>query len=226
MGPSIEETLKNVLFNLLQEKPLLQAASRTDRGVHATAQVVNFYTAKTIKDLKKALNSLLPDSIAILDVEEMELSFHPTLDCVGKEYTYQIYNDGVMLPQKRFSFCHIPLSLDIAAMKEAALLFLGKHDFSSFCNSRKNLCYPHKIREIYSIDILKNGFEIALIMAGDHFLYKMARNIAGTLVYVGLGKISPHEISKILQLKTRKAAGITLPAHGLALTKIVYPEKI
>lgn len=225
-GPSIEEALKEVLFQILQEKPLLQAASRTDRGVHATSQVVNFYTPKTIKDLKKALNALLPPTVAILEVEEMALSFHPTLDCIGKEYTYSIYNDDVMLPQKRLNFCHIAKALDISAMRQGAIHLIGKHDFSSFCNARKNLCYPDKIREIFNIEINKNGFEITIKMAGNHFLYKMARNMAGILVYVGLGKILPSEIPKILQLKSRPSAAVTMPANGLALTKIFYPEKL
>jgi tRNA pseudouridine38-40 synthase len=137
-GPSIEEGLQQVLEKIFQEPIQLQAASRTDAGVHAIGQVVNFishHSQITIERLKISLNSLLPDDIRILKVEQMPKNFHPTLDCKEKEYHYWICNDTVQLPQHRFYSWHIHTPLDIAAIKRGATFLKGIHDFAALCNT-------------------------------------------------------------------------------------------
>ncbi len=227
-GPSIEGTLRNILEQILQEKITLQAASRTDRGVHAVGQVANFFTTKPVPlaDLKKSLNALLPPEIRVVEAEEVPLSFHPTLDSIGKEYCYRLDYGEIQLPERRFFSWHFPYPLDIERMKEGARHFFGVHDFSSFCNMRKNLNYPDMRREICRLEIVEvaDG-ELMIEVAGNHFLYKMVRNIVGTLAYVGQGKIGPEEIAVILSAKSRPLAGMTAPALGLTLTKIFYPEE-
>jgi tRNA pseudouridine38-40 synthase len=228
-GPSIEGVLRNILEQILQERITLQAASRTDRGVHAIGQVVNFFTTKphALPSLKKSMNALLPVEIRVLEAHEMPLSFHPTLDSIGKEYHYALSFGEIQLPQKRLYAWHVPFSLDVEKMKEGARHFFGTHDFSSFCNMRKNLNYPDMQRQICNLEIdddLKG--EMVIKVAGNHFLYKMVRNIVGTLAYVGQGKMDPEEISAILDAKSRNLAGVTAPAHGLTLAKIYYPDEI
>ncbi|KAF3362953.1 tRNA pseudouridine synthase A 2 [Chlamydiales bacterium STE3] len=232
LGPSIEEAIQKTLQRILQHEITLQAASRTDAGVHALGQVVNFFTSKTLEDVSKfklSINALLPKDIRITMVEVAENDFHPTLDSNGKTYHYEICQGSVQLPQHRLYSWHVPKHLDIKQMKEASKQLIGKHDFSAFCNAKKNEVYQNKIRQVERIDFVQlenNRLKIAIF--GRHFLYKMARNIVGTLVYVGLGKISVSQIPLILDGKDRTKAGMSAPAHGLTLFRVHYgffPEK-
>ncbi len=223
-GPSIEEALQKVLEQILQEPIQLQAASRTDRGVHAEGQAVNFHTNKPTPK-KMSLNRLLPSSIRVLEVRVMPDDFHPTLDATGKLYSYSVCFGPTQLPFHRSFSWHIPAMLDIAKMREAADALIGEHDFSSFCNTHENLHYEHKWRRIDKIDctlLEKNRLRIDI--EGNHFLYKMARNIVGTLVYAGAGKLAAESIAQILAAKKRPLAGITAPAHGLTLKKIYFSK--
>jgi tRNA pseudouridine38-40 synthase len=230
MGPSIEETLQQVLEQILQEPIALQAASRTDAGVHARGQVVNFLTSKgniQPNRLRISLNSLLPKDLVVLQVEFPDPSFHPTLDCIGKEYHYDICYGTAQLPQHRFYSWHYPHRLDLSAMREAAEKIKGERDFSSFCNFKKNAHYKHCKREIHTIEIIEIDSErICLKISGNNFLYKMVRNIVGTIAYVGSGKIPLKEIPAILSSQDRTQAGMTAPAHGLTLHRVFYEFSI
>lgn len=151
MGPSIEETLQTVIEQILQHPAPLQAASRTDAGVHARHQVVNFLTDKLPKDLAEfnaSLNSLLPKDIVVLSAEEAPLHFHPTLDCIGKEYRYYICYGDIQMPEHRFFSWHVHYAIDLVKLQKALPLFIGRHDFSSFCNVKKNAHYTDRIREV------------------------------------------------------------------------------
>ena len=227
-GNSIEGTLQTCLERILQESISLQDASRTDRGVHAEGQWVNFYTEKKMSfgELQKGLNALLPTTIRVLSIYSAPLFFHPTLHAQKKEYHYHLCYGPLQLPNVRLYSLHVPYHLDIKKMVSASDHFLGEHDFSSFCNFRKNLHYKDKIRRIDSIEIL-NPHEGTLIFSlqGNHFLYKMVRNIVGTLIYVGRGKIGPETIPSLLDKRSRQVAGMTAPAHGLTLKKIYYPQE-
>jgi tRNA pseudouridine38-40 synthase len=127
MGPSIEEELEKALSQILQHPVALQAASRTDAGVHAEGQVVNFFTEKEI--LQKSINGVLPKDISVLKLEEAHEAFHPTIDCRGKEYHYFVCTGNTQLPfHRRFSW-HFNFPLEVEKMKKAAALLVGKHDF-------------------------------------------------------------------------------------------------
>ena len=228
-GPSIEQALQDALETILRHKVFLQAASRTDAGVHAKGQVVNFKTDMHIDDFKKflrSLNSLLPSDISVRSVEYVNESFHPTLDNEGKEYHYTICNTPYQLPFHRLFSWHFPAALNIELMKQAAHLLEGHKDFSSFCNekgsyTRSTYCKIHKIT-IQEIDQQRYQIQIT----GTRFLYKMVRNIVGTLAYIGSGKIPLSAMEKIVNSNHRASAGITAPAHGLALYQVFYPETI
>lgn len=229
-GPSIEEELKKALFSLLQENVLLQAASRTDQGVHAEGQIAQFFLRHsnfTLPKLLHGLNSLLPKEIRVLEAVEMSLSFHPTLDARGKKYSYDLCLGPIQLPFHRNRSWHIHTPCNLEKMKEAALLFQGSHDFSSFCNARKNMNTLDKIRDIFSIEWIElPQNRIKIIIQGSHFLYKMVRNIVGTLVYVGIGKIKIEDLKSIIEAKKRSLSGVTAPAKGLTLAEVFYPEEI
>jgi tRNA pseudouridine38-40 synthase len=228
LGPTVEEHLERALAKVLQEEVSLQAASRTDAGVHAEGQVVNFLTKKTELDLEKlwkGLNSLLPKQIVILSAEKMQEGFHPTLDNKGKEYHYFLCNTSIQRPKDRFYSWHFPYPLDVPEMKSAIPHFLGSHDFSTFCNelplfkkSKKDpVCMLHCI-EIETLEIGRFCFKVK----GDRFLFRMVRNLIGTLAYVGCGKLGADQIPDLLKSRKRALAGVTAPSHGLHLVKVFY----
>jgi tRNA pseudouridine38-40 synthase len=227
MGPSIEEALRSVLRQIFQHEIQLQAASRTDAGVHAFGQIVNFFTSKEKLDLHKlkiSLNSLLPADIAVMQVERAEDIFHPTLDSIGKEYHYHLCYGSAQLPLHRHYSWHYPHKLDIVLMQEAARMLVGTHDFSAFCNFKKNSRYQDYLRDVQSINIIEMERErLRFEVSGNHFLYKMVRNIVGTLVYIGRGKIPIDALPGILTGNDRTKAGMTAPAHGLILHRVFYP---
>lgn len=225
-GPSIEECLQSAIEQILQHPITLQAASRTDQGVHANGQVVNFLTLKPIPNFnifRTSLNALLPKSIVILKAEEMSLAFHPTLDSIGKEYRYFICYGPTQMPQYRHFSWHVHYLLQLNKIKEALPYFIGTHDFSAFCNFKKNAHYSSYIRQISKIEIIEleeRRFYFQII--GNHFLYRMARNLVGTLIGIGRGQIDLSSIPHILESKKRAQAGMTAPAHGLFLHQVFY----
>lgn len=227
-GPTIEEALESALTTILRKRVALQAASRTDAGVHAAGQVVNFIVDETIDPLtlerwKGSLNGLLPRDIAVLAVELAPDDFHPTLQCTGKEYRYHLCTTPAQLPHLRLYSWHYPYQLDIAAMKRASRYFVGEKDFAAFCNEKKNCTYDNYVRRIDSIAIVESDAgRLRIDITGNHFLYKMVRNIVGTLVYVGCGKIDESDVPTIIESGDRTQAGITAPNHGLFLQKVMY----
>lgn len=229
-GPSIEESLQRVLEQIFQQPMRLQAASRTDAGVHAVGQVVNCLP-KTLRPtperLRISLNMLLPGDIRIIDIELAQESFHPTLDCKEKEYHYWICNSPVQLPQNRLYSWHVHTPLDLAAMDQAASILAGTHDFAAFCNAIQETEYENTIRTIHSLEVIRHsgqhpGQRLQLKVRGSNFLYRMVRNLAGTLVDIGRGKTSLDNLEPILAKGKRAEAGLTAPAHGLTLFRVYY----
>lgn len=222
MGPSIEEALEKTLSQILQHPIQLQAASRTDRGVHAEGQVVNFWIDKpgyNLEKLHRSLRGLLPPDISPLSLEWVKEDFHPTLDTRGKEYQYSICHCPIQLPFHREFSWHYPLSLAIPLMEKGGKILEGTHDYSAFTNLR----YQNAVRTIHQIDLVPLSNErLCIQIKGESFLYKMVRNIVGTLVYVGSGKIPLETLPQILASKDRTLSGMTAPAHGLSLKKVFY----
>lgn len=225
-GPSIEATLEKIISQILQEPVYLQAASRTDAGVHAHGQIVNFLATKQQIDLKRlqiSLNQLLPKDIVVLETENAAPHFHPTLDAIGKEYRYSLCMGSYQFPEHRlYSWhCYLPINLDF--IREAISYFLGEKDFAAFCNVQKNRHYDSTIRRLNEITITEvEDNRLLFTIKGDHFLYKMVRNIVGTLVYVGQEKLPVSAIKEIISGKQRPDAGVTAPAHGLTLHTVFY----
>lgn len=223
---SIEEELTKALSIVLQKSPKLQAASRTDAGVHAKEQVVNFFIEEKIDfgKVQFSLNQLLPSSICVTSISKEDEDFHPTLSSVAKEYEYLLTTQKYLDPFKRNSHWHYPKDLDLDLMKQAAKKLIGKKDFKALTNFKLEP-YDDTIRTLYSINIEKRGADYLMRFIGDHFLYKMARNLAGLLAYVGARKIELSSVDEILEKKLRRLSGITAPAKGLTLKKIYYDTK-
>lgn len=225
VGPSIESILETTLTTILRHPVRLQAASRTDAGVHAKGQVVNFFTENTLNltVLQRSLNGMLPRDISVIEVSLAADSFHPTLDSKGKIYHYQVCHGKTQLPFHRHYSWHFPYRLDLKKMQDATLSLIGKRDYSALTNVKKGESYQDHIRHIQRITIepLEQD-RLCFIIEGDHFLYKMVRNLAGTLCYVGCGKMNAAEIGSLLQLQDRRQMGVTAPAHGLTLQHVHF----
>ncbi len=223
MGPSVEETLGLTIEQIFQHPITLQAASRTDAGVHANGQVVNFFTEKQFDPSKLliSLNSLLPSSIRILEVRKAPSTFHPTLDAKGKEYRYKICYGKVQMPLHRYDSWHLHEQLDLNRMHEAIPYLLGKRDFSAFCNTRRHA--PIKDRECTLERITIEEIErerLLICLFGNRFLFRMARNLVGTVVDVGRGRLELEAIPDLFEVGKRSQAGVCAPAHGLTLFQV------
>lgn len=221
-GPSIEATLQQVLETILQQPIRLNVASRTDRGVHALSQTVNFEAAKTPPLV--SLNQLLPKDIAVLEVKQVPPSFHATLSCLSKTYIYDIATTPFQLPQRRLYEWHFPRKLYKEPMQEAAKFLRGTQDFKSLTNRKKNEIYTDTVREVMAIIIEEREGGLRLLFEGRNFLYKMVRNMVGLIVYAGIGKIDPSEIPTILASKDRRLAALSASAHGLTLLNQTFKE--
>ncbi len=222
-GPSVQEELEKAIARILGEPIQTEAASRTDRGVHAKGQVAHFRTDRTIdpQRFRHALNAVLPHEISVQSIQTANEAFHPTLNARSKEYHYWICNCPVQLPMNRLYSWHIHQPLDLISMQGAARDFLGTHDFSAFTNERTD----DSIRTIESIEIHPAGKErIRIEIRANRFLYKMARNIVGTLVCIGLQKLPKDSIPGIIASKMRKNAGVAAPARGLFLIEVFYAQ--
>lgn len=221
---TIQETIQAVMKQILQEDCWITGSGRTDAGVHALGQVAHFDLSKAIdsKKLQISMNSLLPEDIRILSLEETEPDFHARYSAKKKIYHYHI-TIGVRHPFKRHYSTHFPYSLDIDLMKEASKHFIGTHDFTSFANEASaGSAAKNAVRTIDRIDIVPEEQGIRLEFEGNGFLYKMVRNIVGTLIEVAAARRSIEEIPLILKAKDRRKAGKAAPGHGLFLVKVDY----
>lgn len=221
-GITIEEILNKALSKMTGEEILVIGASRTDSGVHAMGNVAVFDTETTIpaEKIAVALNQRLPDDIVITKSEEVPLDFHPRYCNCSKTYEYHIINTRIPIPTKRLTNYFVSYVLDVDKMRQAASYLVGEHDFVSFCNVRTDV--GNTVRTITALDILTNGNEVTIRITGNGFLYNMVRIIVGTLIRVGRGFYEPEKVKEILEVKDRKAAGVTAPAHGLMLMEIKY----
>lgn len=223
---TVQELLEKSLAKIYQEKIKVEAASRTDSGVHARGQVVNFFAPPLLTPLQlpRALNSLLPDDVVILKAKIVSADFHARRDARAKIYSYTIDNGPVADLFHRYYTWHIPVPLDMEAMHEGARLFVGTHDFRAFQSAGGTV--KTTVRTLFSLKIEQEKRFIVLTFKGDGFLYKMVRSITGTLVEVGRLRRKPQGIRGILASKERRRAGMTAPAKGLCLEKVLYPVSV
>ena len=226
IGTGVQEKVEAVLARYFPSQPRAHSSSRTDTGVHALGMVAHFEVPKAelkmpVARLAIALNAFLPDDIRVLSAVRAPGKFHARFNATGKQYRYFVWNHVAMNPLLRGRAWHVPRKLDSAAMRAAAKLFVGKHDFKSFAATH-NYEMESTVRTLTRCDLKKSGMNLTVIIEGDGFLYKMCRGIVGTLVQVGYGKFPPEEIKVMLAKTDRTAAGMSAPAHGLVLWKVFY----
>jgi tRNA pseudouridine38-40 synthase len=220
---TIQEVLESRLEIILGEPIRARASGRTDAGVHARGQVVNFYghTSLAPEDLQRGLNSLLPSDIVVLHAEEVAHAFHSRFSAVGKIYEYRILNRAAPSALERQFAWHIRRPLERLAMSQCLAIIVGRHDFSAFMASGSPVTSTE--RHLYQAAIeAPDAHHLVFRFEANGFLRHMVRNLVGTLVEVGKGKLAPEDFSGILASKDRRQAGMTAPAHGLYLVSVRY----
>ncbi len=247
--PTVQGALEATWQRLTQESLRVSASGRTDAGVHALGQVVGLSTATRLSndDLHRGLNALLPNDIAVYNVEDAAENFHATYDAVGKSYRYHIHNGRAPSVFERNYAWHYPQPLNAELMHTAAQGLVGRHNFSSFETAGSPR--PHSIRTIHELKVVcapvgeflrskihrgENLYSavpeklpyvsqhITIDVAGDGFLYNMVRTIVGTLIEVGVGKQPITWPAEVLVAQDRRRAGQTAPPHGLFLVHVDY----
>lgn len=222
-GLSVQQVIEEALQPLCgDDLPVVMGASRTDAGVHASGQVASVRVAfdHAARAVHRALNVRLPGDIRVLDVQDAGPAFHARFDATGKAYQYRIATDRVPLPFDRWFVWHMAQPCDIAAMRAAAAVLLGRHDFSSF--QARGSTVLDGWRTLERVQVERVGPEIRIDVDGDGFLRHMVRIIVGTLVDVGVGNRTVESMASALAARDRQAAGRTAPPHGLMLVKIRY----
>lgn len=225
---TVQEKIEDALQILLKRPVTLRASSRTDAGVHALGQRTSFFAPDLLVPVNKlpmVLVGLLPPDISIINAEVVSNDFNPRFDAKHKTYAYNIYSANTPNPLTRRYSAFVPSKLNINNMQKAAQKFIGQHDFAAFCATGSSA--KTTVREVFNCTVDKNMEKMpancyTLTITGNGFLYNMVRIIAGTILYVGMGKITPNEIEKIILSKDRKNAGKTMPAEGLVLLEVVY----
>jgi tRNA pseudouridine38-40 synthase len=224
---TVQECIEVALEKLWGAKISLQGSGRTDTGVHAHGQIASFNAPRLHNAvvLQRALNANLPRDVRIVKCRLVSPAFHARFDAQGKTYRYLIWNHLVQDPFTLDTHWHVPRLLDLAAMRRAARMLLGKHDFASF-TSNPGYERESTVRTMRRVSVVRDGAPIIFHFTADGFLYRMVRNLVGALAKVGLGKISVDDFGKILHARSRSACPATAPACGLYLMNVTYaPEK-
>lgn len=222
-APTVQQHLEEALAQILQHEVTVAGASRTDAGVHARGQVAAFETERSIPlhGIRRGLNSLLPDVIAIRSADEVPLEFHPRFGATGKHYRYTIYRAPDRSPLLRERAWHHGEALDVARMRDAARALVGEHDFAAFraagCTAKTT------VRRIDTVNVTEHPNDLLSIdVEGNAFLRNMVRILVGTLADVGRGALEVGQVAEILASRDRTKAGKTAPAHGLELVEVRY----
>ena len=221
-GESIQAALERAVSTFLGTPTRITGSGRTDAGVHALGQVVNFFSDKEFNPhrIRRALNALTPFDITIKEVEIVTDSFDARRDGRSRIYEYHILNRSTPSPFYLNRAWHVHEPLDGDAMSEAIRYLIGEHDFSSFRASGCDAAHP--VRKVYANWLDRRGELLVYTIEATAFLRHMVRNIVGTLVEVGQGLRTPQAFNELLEARERTQAGPTAPAHGLFLVQVKY----
>ncbi|MGH9789963.1 MAG: tRNA pseudouridine(38-40) synthase TruA, partial [Candidatus Acidiferrales bacterium] len=251
--PTIQGALNDVLRRITQEEITVHGAGRTDAGVHAEGQVAHFRTESALAatEFQRALNALLPPAVRVRTAQEVDGRFHARHQAVAKTYVYRIYRGEVAPPFLWRYVLHYPYPLDEEAMRVAAPLFEGEHDFTSFAalsgavedeSGRSRKFSPVKTILQSELRIVRSGEsadgaggvcasqnslsggELVYLVRGRSFLRYMVRKMAGTLLEIGRGRMAPQDITKLFELRDGSRSGPTVAPQGLCMHSVEYGE--
>lgn len=210
------------MHKILREDVKILGSGRTDAGVHALGQTANFHTCSAMPayKLQAALNSLLPDDIAVIRAQDAPCGFHSRFGARSKTYRYTILNRPGRAAIGRHTVFHCRYALDVELMAQEAAVLLGRHDFSSFQSAGAR--NRGSVRTISALIVRREEDRILIDIIADGFLYSMVRTIVGTLIEAGRGRMPPGSVKKILDARNRRLAGPTAPAKGLCLMEVRY----
>lgn len=221
-GLSIQGVVEGALAELLGEHVRLHSSGRTDAGVHARAMMAHFRTERDLplKAFREGLNRLLPVDVAIRAAHEVPADFHARFSARGKWYRYTLYRGDVRSPLATRSSWHVHAPLDLDAMRRAAAMLVGRHDFQAF---RSSACSAKtSVREIYAIELNIHEDRLLIDVRGSGFLRNMVRMLVGTLVQVGQGKRPVEDVGRLLEGAPGMRSGPTAPPQGLCLMEVWY----
>ncbi len=223
---TVQQVLTDALSGMVGHPVRLIGCSRTDAGVHALAHVSHFMTTATIPAdrIPFALNGRLPEDVAVHEAVEVGEGFHARYGTVAKTYRYLIHQSRTPSPLLAGRAAFVPRPLDVASMRLSAKALVGEHDFSAFMDAGSEV--GTTVRRIDRLTIAHAGSQVMIEACGNGFLYHMVRILAGTLVYVGLGKIDPEDMPRLVRQADRRLTGKTMPACGLYLTKVDYEPQV
>ena len=223
--PTIQGEIEKALWRLTGERARVTASSRTDAGVHARAQVASFRTSSplSLHTFTNGLNYYLPEDIAVKTAHRVRDAFSVRRRAVSREYSYCILNSSTRSPIREGFAYRVTGYFDIEAMNRACQALIGEHDFASFA-SNIGTEVKSTVRRVYRAEIEKEGELVVLNLVANSFLRHQVRSTAGTLVRVGLGKMSEEEFGRIIEAKKPGLAGPILPARGLCLVQVNYPR--
>ncbi len=224
-GKAVQEQMQDAIEEIFGQRVGVTGCSRTDSGVHAMEYCLCFDPPREMemKRIPFALNSVLPDDISVLSCQEVANDFHPRYSAVAKEYLYRFYDGFAPDPFKRGFAFHERKGLDVERMDRAAKCFLGTHDFKAFMSTGSKI--EDTVRTIYFSKVERQGNDVTFRVVGDGFLYNMVRIMAGTLLFVSMGRIKEEDLPSIIQGGERAKCGKTMPPYGLYLNKVYYDEK-
>lgn len=221
---TVQEVLEGALSKLIREKVNMTAAGRTDAGVHAKIMYAHFdaNSIKAINDLAHRLNAFLPDDIAVQQITDVDPEAHARFDATKRTYEYWICNSKNPFYKDTAHYIHH--KLDVERMNQAASLLIGKKDFE--CFSKSNTDVNNYFCDVKEAIWFKDEEKIVFRITADRFLRNMVRAVVGTLINVGVGKYEVDYVNTVINSKDRSIAGVSVPAKGLYLTFIVYPNTI
>ncbi|MGL4336467.1 MAG: tRNA pseudouridine(38-40) synthase TruA [Turicibacter sp.] len=221
---TVQGVIESALEKINKVPITIHSSGRTDAGVHAYGQVFHFDSAVNMEGIRyvRALNSILPEDVYIMDSQEVHPEFHSRYHGKIKEYHYKLSMNTYNPLNRNYIYYH-PRPLNIENMQKAMEYLLGTHDFTSFCG---NLDDGDKVRTIYTAQLINEEGEITFKFIGNGFLRYMIRIMVGTLIQVGEGRKTPEDIERILLAEDRRLAGHTAKPQGLYLQKVDYPEEL
>jgi tRNA pseudouridine38-40 synthase len=219
-APTVQGELERAISKVCDEAVRVTGAGRTDAGVHASGQVIDFRTASALDGVTigRGVNALLPEDIAVSALEPVGEDFHARFSATGRTYEYRIRHAPERDPLERRRELHISGPLDVAAMRDASARLVGRKDFSSFAAGLGG------VRFVRRAEWCERGPALRFEITADAFLRGMVRAIVGTLLWVGSGKIDPGTFEKIVAANDRAVAGPSAPANGLCLVAVEYGE--
>lgn len=223
---AVQDALRAAIAKRLGETVVLTGSSRTDAGVSAEAHVANFHSASSIpaERLPLALNSALPEGLAVRACREVPADFNARFASIGKQYSYRFFRGRVRPVLWRHLAAHVPGELNLAAMQAVLPAFCGEHDFQALMD--QGSVVRRTVRTITRLTLQEEGPVLRLIVRGDGFLYHQVRILAGTILAVGQGKLDVDAIPALLAAGDRRVMGMTMPPEGLCLERVFYPEPL